>query len=62
MQKFRNVPFFAKLAIDDENAHDLVRQPNSDGFKFDSSPLFQVILHVDNSYNLITHVLQLSFN
>jgi hypothetical protein len=43
-RKFRNVPFAATLAIDDENAHVLVEQSNSDGFRFDSSPLFQVIL------------------
>jgi hypothetical protein len=43
-QKFRNVPFAAKLAIDDENAHALVEQSNSDGFRFDSSPLFQVMI------------------
>ena len=42
MPKFRNVPFNAILAVDDVEARDLNEQPNSDGFKFDSSPLFRV--------------------
>lgn len=40
--KFRNVPFDAMLAVDDFQARGLTEQPNSDGFKFDSLPLFQV--------------------
>lgn len=41
-QKFGDVPFAAQLAVDDENAQSLVKQPNSDGFSFNSSPLFEV--------------------
>ncbi|KAM6946095.1 FRAS1-related extracellular matrix protein 2b [Aplochiton taeniatus] len=39
---FGNVPFNALLAVDDPQALVLVRQPGSDGFRMDSSPLFQV--------------------
>ncbi|XP_048388259.1 FRAS1-related extracellular matrix protein 2-like isoform X1 [Stegostoma tigrinum] len=39
---FGNVAFNAKLAIDDPEAITLSRQPGSDGFRIDSSPLFQV--------------------
>lgn len=39
---FGNVLFNAKLAIDDPEAISLVKQPGSDGFKVDSTPLFQV--------------------
>uniref|UniRef100_S4RMN5 Uncharacterized protein n=1 Tax=Petromyzon marinus TaxID=7757 RepID=S4RMN5_PETMA len=39
---FGNVPFNARLAADDPEALPLVRQPGSDGFRVDSSPLFQV--------------------
>lgn len=39
---FGNVLFNAKLAIDDPEAVPLVKQPGSDGFKVDSTPLFQV--------------------
>ncbi|XP_065487955.1 FRAS1-related extracellular matrix protein 2 [Caloenas nicobarica] len=41
---FGNVLFNAKLAIDDPEAIALVKQPGSDGFKVDSTPLFQVSL------------------
>ncbi|NXE46860.1 FREM2 protein, partial [Casuarius casuarius] len=41
---FGNVLFNAKLAIDDPEAIRLVKQPGSDGFKMDSTPLFQVSL------------------
>ncbi|XP_007950639.1 FRAS1-related extracellular matrix protein 2 [Orycteropus afer afer] len=41
---FGNVLFNAKLAIDDPEAILLVNQPGSDGFKVDSTPLFQVSL------------------
>eukprot|EP00062_Callorhinchus_milii_P007006 gi/632948132/ref/XP_007889422.1/ PREDICTED: FRAS1-related extracellular matrix protein 2 [Callorhinchus milii] len=39
---FGSVPFNAKLAIDDSEALSLAKQPGSDGFRVDSSPLFQV--------------------
>ncbi|KAM8975891.1 FRAS1-related extracellular matrix protein 2 [Pelodytes ibericus] len=42
--KLGNVQFNARLAVDDPEALPLVRQPGSDGFKVDSSPLFQVSL------------------
>ncbi|XP_029458608.1 FRAS1-related extracellular matrix protein 2 [Rhinatrema bivittatum] len=41
---FGNVLFNARLAVDDAEALPLVRQPGSDGFKVDSTPLFQVSL------------------
>ncbi|XP_012886943.1 PREDICTED: FRAS1-related extracellular matrix protein 2 [Dipodomys ordii] len=41
---FGNVLFNAKLAVDDPEAILLVNQPGSDGFKVDSTPLFQVTL------------------
>ncbi|KAM5147251.1 FRAS1-related extracellular matrix protein 2 [Callospermophilus lateralis] len=41
---FGNVLFNAKLAVDDPEAILLVNQPGSDGFKVDSTPLFQVAL------------------
>uniref|UniRef100_F6SBL8 FRAS1-related extracellular matrix protein 2 n=1 Tax=Monodelphis domestica TaxID=13616 RepID=F6SBL8_MONDO len=41
---FGNVRFNAKLAADDPEAVLLVKQPGSDGFKVDSTPLFQVTL------------------
>ncbi|KAM7179831.1 FRAS1-related extracellular matrix protein 2 [Macrochelys suwanniensis] len=41
---FGNVLFNARLAIDDPEAIPLVKQPGSDGFKVDSTPLFQVSL------------------
>uniref|UniRef100_A0A8C8SHP3 FRAS1 related extracellular matrix 2 n=1 Tax=Pelusios castaneus TaxID=367368 RepID=A0A8C8SHP3_9SAUR len=41
---FGNVFFNAKLAIDDPEAIPLIKQPGSDGFKVDSTPLFQVSL------------------
>ncbi|KAG8452768.1 hypothetical protein GDO86_004527 [Hymenochirus boettgeri] len=42
--KFGSVLFNARLAVDDPEALPLVRQPGSDGFKVDSTPLFQVSL------------------
>ncbi|XP_032811128.1 FRAS1-related extracellular matrix protein 2-like [Petromyzon marinus] len=39
---FGNVPFNSRLAIDDPEALPLVKQPGSDGFRIDSTPLFQV--------------------
>uniref|UniRef100_A0A4W6DZI0 FRAS1 related extracellular matrix 2b n=1 Tax=Lates calcarifer TaxID=8187 RepID=A0A4W6DZI0_LATCA len=39
---FGNVAFNAYLAVDDPGALALVRQPGSDGFRMDSSALFQV--------------------
>uniref|UniRef100_H2YPT4 Calx-beta domain-containing protein n=1 Tax=Ciona savignyi TaxID=51511 RepID=H2YPT4_CIOSA len=37
-----DVPFNAKLAIDDNEALQIVRQPGTDGFRMDSAPLFSV--------------------
>lgn len=39
---FGSVSFNALLAVDDPEALSLVRQPGSDGFRLDSTPLFQV--------------------
>ncbi|KAK7818486.1 hypothetical protein U0070_013045, partial [Myodes glareolus] len=39
---FGDVLFNAKLAVDDPEAVLLVNQPGSDGFRVDSTPLFQV--------------------
>lgn len=39
---FGDVLFNAKLAVDDPEAILLVNQPGSDGFRVDSTPLFQV--------------------
>ncbi|XP_062275711.1 FRAS1-related extracellular matrix protein 2b isoform X2 [Scomber scombrus] len=41
-KSFGNVAFNAFLAVDDPSALALVRQPGSDGFRMDSSALFQV--------------------
>uniref|UniRef100_A0A8C5P024 Fras1 related extracellular matrix protein 2 n=1 Tax=Jaculus jaculus TaxID=51337 RepID=A0A8C5P024_JACJA len=41
---FGSVLFNARLAVDDPEAILLVNQPGSDGFKVDSTPLFQVAL------------------
>ncbi|XP_030600425.1 FRAS1-related extracellular matrix protein 2b isoform X2 [Archocentrus centrarchus] len=41
-QAFGDVPFSAFLAVDDPGALALVRQPGSDGFRMDSTALFQV--------------------
>ncbi|XP_034459776.1 FRAS1-related extracellular matrix protein 2b [Hippoglossus hippoglossus] len=41
-RSFGSVAFNAFLAVDDPDALALVRQPGSDGFKMDSSALFQV--------------------
>ncbi|XP_076002015.1 FRAS1-related extracellular matrix protein 2b [Genypterus blacodes] len=41
-QSFGSVAFKAFLAVDDSGALALVRQPGSDGFRMDSSALFQV--------------------
>uniref|UniRef100_A0AAV2JAA8 Uncharacterized protein n=1 Tax=Knipowitschia caucasica TaxID=637954 RepID=A0AAV2JAA8_KNICA len=40
-RSFGNVAFNAALAVDDPEALALVRQPGSDGFKMDSTALFQ---------------------
>lgn len=40
---FGDVSFNAVLAIDDPSATPLVRQPGSDGFRLDSTPMFQVL-------------------
>ena len=37
-----SVPFNAVLAIDDPSAASLAEQPGADGFRMDSTPLFQV--------------------
>lgn len=47
---FGSVSFNALLAVDDPEALSLVRQPGSDGFRLDSTPLFQVS-HVSGSNN-----------
>ncbi|KAI5099849.1 FRAS1-related extracellular matrix protein 2 precursor, partial [Silurus meridionalis] len=39
---FGDMKFNAVLAVDDPSALSLVKQPSSDGFRLDSSPLFQV--------------------
>ncbi|XP_053728252.1 FRAS1-related extracellular matrix protein 2b isoform X1 [Synchiropus splendidus] len=41
-RSFGNIPFNAILAVDDPGALALVRQPGSDGFRMESSALFQV--------------------
>ncbi|XP_060744060.1 FRAS1-related extracellular matrix protein 2b [Tachysurus vachellii] len=41
-RSFGSVSFNALLAVDDPEALSLVRQPGSDGFRLDSTPLFQV--------------------
>nr|XP_006628286.1 PREDICTED: FRAS1-related extracellular matrix protein 2 [Lepisosteus oculatus] len=41
-RNFGNVAFNARLAVDDQEALSLVRQPGSDGFRIDSTALFQV--------------------
>ncbi|XP_034024301.1 FRAS1-related extracellular matrix protein 2-like isoform X1 [Thalassophryne amazonica] len=41
-RSFGNVAFSAFLAVDDPSAFALMRQPGSDGFRMDSSALFQV--------------------
>lgn len=55
-RSFGSVAFKAFLAVDDPGALALVRQPGSDGFRMDSSPLFQVsgleIWHVDKKMSL----------
>lgn len=45
-QSFGSVTFNALLAVDDPGALPLVRQPGSDGFRMDSSALFQVSMKV----------------
>lgn len=45
-RSFGNVAFDAFLAVDDPGALALVRQPASDGFRIDSSALFQVSMIV----------------
>lgn len=39
---FEDVSFNAVLAVDDPSAASLVRQPGSDGFRLDSTAMFQV--------------------
>lgn len=39
---FGDVNFNAVLAVDDPSAMSLVRQPGSDGFRLDSTAMFQV--------------------
>lgn len=46
-RSFGNVAFDAFLAVDDPGALALVRQPGSDGFRIDSSALFQVSINVE---------------
>lgn len=41
-KSFGDVGFKALLAVDDPSALSLVKQPGSDGFRLDSTPLFQV--------------------
>lgn len=41
-QGFGDVSFNAVLAVDDPSAMSLVRQPGSDGFRVDSTAMFQV--------------------
>ncbi|TRY98152.1 hypothetical protein DNTS_033085 [Danionella cerebrum] len=41
-RSFGDVRFKAFLAVDDPSALSLVKQPGSDGFRLDSTPLFQV--------------------
>lgn len=40
---FGDVGFNAVLAVDDPSAMSLVRQPGSDGFRLDSTAMFQVL-------------------
>lgn len=40
---FGDVGFNAALAVDDPSAMSLVRQPGSDGFRLDSTAMFQVL-------------------
>lgn len=40
---FGDVSFNAALAVDDPSALPLVRQPGSDGFRLDSTAMFQVL-------------------
>lgn len=40
---FGDVGFNALLAVDDPSALSLVRQPGSDGFRLDSTAMFQVL-------------------
>lgn len=45
-RSFGNIAFNAFLAVDDHSALALVRQPGSDGFRLESSALFQVSVKV----------------
>lgn len=45
-RSFGNVAFNAFLAVDDPGALALVRQPGADGFRMDSTALFQVSVKV----------------
>lgn len=42
VEKFRDIPFKATLAVDDPEAVQLVRQPGADGFSLNCQPIFQV--------------------
>jgi len=44
---FGDVRFNAALAADDPSAMALVRQPGSDGFRLDSTAMFQVVIVVE---------------
>lgn len=44
---FGDVSFNALLAVDDPSAMSLVRQPGSDGFRLDSTAMFQVLFLFD---------------
>ncbi|XP_071087584.1 FRAS1-related extracellular matrix protein 2-like [Haliotis cracherodii] len=41
-ERFRDIPFNARLALDDVDATALVTQPGADGFSVDCEPLFKV--------------------
>ncbi|KAK6168396.1 hypothetical protein SNE40_020939 [Patella caerulea] len=42
VETFRDIPFNAKLASEDQDALPLVLQPGADGFQIDCSPMFKV--------------------
>ncbi len=42
VERFRDIPFNARLASEDVDAIDLVQQPGADGFSMDCEPLFKV--------------------
>lgn len=49
-RSFGSVAFNALLAVDDSEALALVRQPGSDGFRLDSTALFQVCMKKCNKF------------